>query len=607
MRKKQKTPAAPAEQVSRTGLHEAVKPRHLSLKLPKKHIRYLLICLFAVFILLVSAVMILNSAERKNYDERMAQATQNYNQARYEDALRFLRSAAEIEASEECLLLMADCYDRLGNFDKALELLRTLDVSKANIQRKIAATEQKKSLLSQVEKVTVAGQQVPINSNALLLDDLGITDSQLSEILQLYALENLSLAGNALTDLSALSTLGGLSTLNVSGNQISDLLPLQSLSSLRTLYLDHNPITDLSPLYAMSNLANLSIKGIPITESELAALSAALPNCAIHSETASEDVLDITIGGVTFKSDVTELDLSGLGISDLSALAECKNLQKLNLRANAVSDLCPLMNLPELERLNVSENQLTDLRPLMGMSKLQVLNVSGNRISGTAALGSMSGLKELDLSGNAVGDFSGLKNLRNLRVLSIKNTGLTDDAMGALCSLSGLTRLEIDDNPGITGEAVDDMMQYLPKCELSHSQLVYNVYVENIPVPGNATELDLSASGISDISGLGNLGSLVSLDLSQNSISNIYIFQHTNSRFGMKNLDLSGNMIEDISAMSTMMSIEVLDLSGNRINSVQPLMHLSTLRELYLQGNPLTEEQIRELQQSLPDCSIVWE
>ena len=100
---------------------------------------------------------------------------------------------------------------------------------------------------------------------------------------------------------------------------------------------------------------------------------------------------------------------------------------------------------------------------------------------------------------------------------------------------------------------------------------------------------------------------LEKLDLSQNSISNIYIFQHTNSRFGMKELDLSGNQIEDLSPMSSLMSIEVLDLSGNCINSVQPLMHLSTLRELYIHGNLLTEEQIAELQQSLPDCRIVWQ
>ena len=318
-------------------------------------------------------------------------------------------------------------------------------------------------------------------------------------------------------------------------------------------------------------------------------------------------MLDITVGGVTFKSNVTELNLSGMGISDLSALAACDKLRRLDLSGNAVNDLCALMNLPELEWLDLSENQMSDLRPLMGLGKLRWLDVSHNLVSNTAALGAMGSLTELYLDGNAVGDFSGLKNLRELKRLSLKGTGLSDDSMGVLCSLSGLNYLAIDDNPAISGEAVDDMMTYLSNCELSHSELVYSVFVEGHPVRTDATELDLSGCGISDLSGLGNVGGLEKLDLSQNSISNIYIFQHTNSRFGLKVLDLSGNRIEDLTPISTLMSIEILDLSGNRINSVQPLMHLSTLQELYLHGNLLTEEQVNELQASLPDCKIVWQ
>jgi dipeptidase D len=84
-------------------------------------------------------------------------------------------------------------------------------------------------------------------------------------------------------------------------------------------------------------------------------LSAALPGCAILSDAAKEEAADITIGGVSFKSDVSELDLSGLGIRDISALGDCRNLRYLKLGGNEIIDLTALMNLPAgIQRMSFS-------------------------------------------------------------------------------------------------------------------------------------------------------------------------------------------------------------------------------------------------------------
>lgn len=609
MSRKTQGGAHSVERKSATGRHAAVAVEPVRKKriLSKKVCAYLALFMAAVFILMISAVLILNSAEQKDYEETMTKARACFQQHDYEDALHYLRDAAEIEISDECLMMMADCYDRLGNYDKALETLRFMDVSQANVKRKITAIEQKKALLNPVEKISVAGREYPVSSTALALDGLGIKNENLQEILQLYALSNLSLADNEISDIQPLTALGGLSTLNLSGNSISDISSITALSSLRTLYLDYNPVTDLSPLYSLTGLANLSIKGIEITENELAALSAALPGCAIHSETAVEDVLDIAMGGLTFKSNVTSLDLSGQGLTDISAISSCTDLEKLNLSGNQLTDLSPLMNLPKLQWLNISYNSISDLRPIMGLKSLRYVDASFNSIASTAAVGTMTGLTELNISYNEISDFSGLKNLSNLKTLSIKGTGLNDDALGYLIYLRNLTRLEIDDNFAISGEAVMDMMKILEGCVLSNSELVFSMDVEGHKVRTDTVELDLSAQGITDISGLGNVGCLEKLNLSQNSISNIYIFEHTNSRLTLKELNLSGNEIEDISALSLLINVEVLDLSSNRINSVQPIMGLVNLKQLYIQNNLLTEEQINELQMALPTCNIIWQ
>ena len=602
-----------------TGRHEVVSKaatgRHAAVVTPvrKKRILsrkvsiYLGLFVAAVFMLIVSAVLIMNSAEKENYELRMANAKESFQHKAYEDALHQLRAAAEIDPSTECLMLIADCYDRLANYDKALEVLRTMNMSDGDVSRKIAAIEQKKAFLSNVEKFTIAGREYPVNSNYLALDSMGIKNENLYEMQSFYALENLSLADNEVSDISALVSFGGLTTLNLSGNSISDISALTNLKSLRTLYLDYNPISDLSPLQHLTGLANLSIKGIEISENELAALSAALPGCAIHSETAVKDVLDISMGGITVKSDVKSLNLSGQNLTDISAIVACKDIERLDLSNNNISDLSPLMNLQHLQWLNISNNQISDLRPLMGLPSLEYLDASANYISNTAAAGAISGLKQLNLSYNNISDFSGLRNLANLSFLSVKGTGLNDDALGYFIYLRNLIQLEIDDNYDVSFDAVNDMLRYIENCVLSHSALVYFEYVEGHKLRRDAVEVDLSSQGISDIGGLGNMANMEKLNLSQNSISNIYILQHTNSRFTLKELYLGSNNIVDITPIASCFNLEILDLSGNPINSAQPLLAMQNLQQLYIQGHQLTDQQLEELFVALPNCNIIYQ
>lgn len=563
----------------------------------------LVVFLIAVLIIAAAAVMI-GDPDARDYDRYMAQALESYRGSDYDNALSYLRRAESISHSDECLMLMADCYEAQDNLELALEVLRQLDTSNSAIAQRISDIERRRLQLLDADMVTVAGRQVPLGITSLVLDGLEVTDTELEAIKPLRWLSELSLADNALGDISALSELGGLITLNLSGNGIEDVSPLSSLTGLRTLYLDDNPIKDLRPLYALTGLSTLSITGLELEEGQLELLSAALPNCAIHSETAQEDIVDITIGGITFKSDVEVLDLSGKEIRDIGVLKGCQNLKQLDLSGNSLIDLSPLMNLPSLEQLNVSDNEISDLRPLIGMSTLRAVDASNNQVTDTATVGAMTGLTTLCLSDNPISDFSGLEKLRNLRTLSLKNTGLDDEGLQYMEKLNALMLLEVEDNPGLSGEAVDALWATLGNCEITHSKLVYSVEIGGIRVPGDTEELDLSGRSLSDLSGMTNLYNLITVDLSGNSISNIYIFKFTNSRTTIENLDLSSNQIEDITPIASMTALINLDLSNNMVNSVGPLMEQKGLRSLDLSGNPLTEEQLDALSNALPDCEI---
>lgn len=580
-------------------------PVNLKIEKNRKSIYLVCVALVAVFIIAVSIVL-RGVSEKRVYDNYMQQAQQCYSASDFDSALSVLRKAAAIYDTDDCRILMADCYETQGNYVKALEVLRGMDIQNPNIAARIAAIDKYRQTLNEAEKVTVAGSSYPLNTTSLVLDNMGLTDTVLAEVVQLYALDSLSVAGNSLYDVSRLTELGALVTLNLADNNVSSIQSLSQLGGLRTLYLDNNPITDLTPLYTLSNLTNLSIKGIHITEKQLEELSLSLPRCAIHSELAEHEIQDISFGGVTFKSDVTELDLSGLGLRDISALSGCKALTKLDISGNAISDLTPLMNIPGLYYLDVSGNQLTDLRPIMGLNNLSYLNAADNSISSCAPFSMMPDLAELYLDNNPLRNFSGLRKLKNIKTLSLNNTGIGDDGLAYLGALSYMHTLNVEDNPAISGEAVDNLSAMLGTCNINHDALAYTVNVGGTQVSTAAVNLTLCGRGITDISELASLPMLETVDLSANSISNIYALQFSESRFSLKSLNLSNNQISDVTPVSLLMSIETLDLSNNLVNSELPFMTLTTLRTLNLSGNPLTEMQVDTIRFALPDCNVIF-
>ena len=581
--------------------------RRLSAEQQRKKRTLYIVLIAAVAVVIFSvALLIRGIAENREYSRYMSAAQASTLNGDYENALSQLRKAASINMSDECLLIMAQCYEALGNYDRAIEALRYMESSDSAINSKIASIEAKKKSQEEEHLVTVAGTAHSVTETSLVLDNLRLGNDVLEEVAGLYALNNLSLAGNNITDISALSVLGGLTTLNLNNNAVRSLAPLSLLTSLRTLYLDNNPITDFTPLYSLTSLTTLSVKGINISDSALQALSAALPNCAINGADRKEENQVIALGGTTFNSDVTTLDLSHRGIMDISALSSCDKLTSLNLSGNAISDLTPLMDIPGLQYLYLSGNNISDLRPLMGLSSIKYLDVSGNAISTTVPLGSNTSLLELNLANNPISNFSGIAKLKNLNSLNLSATGFSDQNIDVFSFLTKLVTLNVENNYDLTGEGYRSLKNLIPYCSIAHSDLVYSVTADKYTIASDTRELNLENMGISDLSFLMQLKYLEKVQLSGNSISNIYYFQYTESWRSITWLDLSNNQITDIYGLTNLRNLTTLNLSYNMIADITALYSLSNLRELYLTGNPVSDMDIRALNSALPYCYIVY-
>lgn len=586
------------DQTGRTAAPAAKKKKGLSRKT-----LYMLIALAAAALMMSLAAVIRGANDGREYALYYDQAVSAYDCGDYNTALSYLRKAYAKSETDECVVFMADCYEAQKNYTKALELLTALNSRKSDILSRIAALEEKCGRSEDAGRVTVAGKEYPVNTTGIVLDNMALGDGVLSELSSLYALSNLSAAGNGITSIAPISQLGGLTTLNLSDNSISDISPLSSLSNLRTLYLDNNPVADLSPLCSLSNLTTLSIKGVPVTDRQLAELSSALPNCAIHSETASKSSADITLGGVTFKSDVTELDLSGLGIRDISALSECRSLARLDLSGNSISDLSPLMDIPGLMWLNVASNNISDLSPIMGITAISALDARDNFIRSTAPLSMLTGLTELHLENNPLTSLSGLRRLRALETLGLGSTGLTDGELSELYDLGSLRLLNIKGNPALSGDAVHELKDRLPYCAVTHDELSFPVTIGGEEFPTDSEYVDVTGKSVTSIDGIEQLIMLETAYLGNNYISDVSPLQNLTN---LRSIDLSNNMVYDISPLWNLTRLEYLNLAGNGIESVRALMGMTRLRHLDLTGNPLSQEQIDELQSALPDCQIYF-
>ena len=202
---------------------------------------------------------------------------------------------------------------------------------------------------------------------------------------------------------------------------------------------------------------------------------------------------------------------------------------------------------------------------------------------------------------------SGLRKLSNLHSLSLKNTGLYDGQLIYLEQLNLLANLFLDDNPGLSNEAMGRLQSALPGCHVSFTELVYMVSIGGYEQPSNAKVLELSSREIVDVTGIDQMTELETVDLSGNNINNIYILQYSPSRDTIRTLNLADNQLTDITALSALTAIESLDLRINNISSLQPLMNLQTLRLVYLGGNPLSEQQVQALREALPDCVVSLE
>jgi Leucine-rich repeat (LRR) protein len=151
---------------------------------------------------------------------------------------------------------------------------------------------------------------------------------------------------------------------------------------------------------------------------------------------ADDNTSPDTVSGVSIRdilnqysgdlSGITYIDAGERGITDLSGIEACANLDTLILWNNEISDISPLSKLPNLTCLFLGGNRISDVSPLSELPNLRELYIWRNEVSDLSPLSNATTLTRLDIQYNRVTDLSPLENLKNLTWICVVGNEVED-------------------------------------------------------------------------------------------------------------------------------------------------------------------------------------
>jgi internalin A len=123
---------------------------------------------------------------------------------------------------------------------------------------------------------------------------------------------------------------------------------------------------------------------------------------------------------------LTELEVEGAELTDLSWITVLDRLDDVDLEDNEISDLTPLGKLPLLTTLDVSKNKITSLAPLAHALRLERLVIDDNPLTGLEGLENLHTLKDLHVTSAGLTSLAPLRGLRGLEEITIYENQIED-------------------------------------------------------------------------------------------------------------------------------------------------------------------------------------
>ena len=175
-------------------------------------------------------------------------------------------------------------------------------------------------------------------------------------------------------------------------------------------------------------LNNLNVESLDISMNSV--LKDYLPNNLKLDNIRSLNISGIGLDNITFLQNAKKLEslvAEENAIKDLKPLGNLKTLRTLYLDKNDIRDIGPLKDLDNLEELLLYKNNIEDITPLDGKRYLYRLMLNDNiALKDINVLRTVQHLSSLDISNTAVSDISPLNDLKYIYYVAVKNTKISD-------------------------------------------------------------------------------------------------------------------------------------------------------------------------------------
>lgn len=264
---------------------------------------------------------------------------------------------------------------------------------------------------------------------------------------------------------------------------------------------------------------------------------------------------------------MTQLSCPDKAINSIGGIQNLSALTGLDLKLNDIDELAPLAKLKKLKVLDLASNKLVDIKPLRGLTSLEQLNlgsvgqldVVGNSIRDIAALANLTALKQLNLSNNQVSDLSPLKPLSQLEKVQLNGNQIREIA--ALMDIVYSAEIDLFDNDNIACAELSELETILTQGNVKKPQdciFTLDILITDITFADEKLKscvLDTASS-----EGWITIGEMAELVCDLQEITDLGGIE---SLKALNYLDLTASGLTDITALFELTTTNSIDLSGN--------------------------------------------
>ena len=421
-----------------------------------------------------------------------------------------------------------------------------------------------------------------IPGSALTHLNLGYSQiSALPEIVASDSLIHLNLIANQLTQIPDLSLFPKIEELNIASNETATLTASQPQANLTKILANDTNLSSLPPAEHLPNLHHLELTRANFTNTEDFSDLTQL----IYLNLSENNVKDLNfINGLV---NLEELYIQSNQINETPQTIHLPQLKHLDLHNNGIENP-PLIFAPELLSLQVTQNPLTNFLNLSGTPSLEELIHSCSRELRDSPLKTNvhlstfpATLDHLELTSCNLDDLSSLSHLKSLTLLSVSFNNISSKEH--FPALSSLRWLGASYNQ-LSGDI--DLSSNFPSLETVYME-GNNIESIEFSQPEGLQTLSLDDNNITDLQFLEPLSELTALHLSHNKIEDLSSLSQLSR---LSDLKLHKNLVENIEPLQHLLDLRILNIDNNKITRFPLNFGKSTLIQLDISNNPISEE-----------------